>query len=266
MAKYARMPLIGNVLNVFGIGPTQIAGSLVGLDRHPVLIFRGWQLITAAGVAASVPLFSAVFRATGVARRPSTCSSAAAAALLTAVVAALYILPIATLQAGYWFDRYLLPVLPLLMVLISIGANRSMVSRSIAVGPVVGAALLAFYGVVAVSMTHDYLAWNRTRWQALELLLQETGSPREYVDGGFEFNGWFFGSSIEECNPQRARARHTSDRSWGDFTCIWDRRSAQYFVSPVVGAGNRVEQSHSFTRWFPPGKQQLYVLRRNLDQ
>ena len=48
---------------------------------------------------------------------------------------------------------------------------------------------LAFaYATVVVAATHDYLAWNRTRWMATRTLIEAGVLPRQ-IDGGYEFNG-----------------------------------------------------------------------------
>jgi hypothetical protein len=53
----------------------------------------------------------------------------------------------------------------------------------------VGCAGLA---LVALAGTHEYLSWNRARWQVLnELTDTQRIAPAE-IDGGLEFDGWHF--------------------------------------------------------------------------
>jgi len=53
-------------------------------------------------------------------------------------------------------------------------------------------ALVVFlYSVFTVGATHDYLSWNRTRWKASDYLMSEACISHRYIDGGFEFNGWY---------------------------------------------------------------------------
>jgi hypothetical protein len=47
------------------------------------------------------------------------------------------------------------------------------------------------YGGFTVAATHDYLSWNRVRWQALHHLMQEDQISLSHIGGGFEFNGWY---------------------------------------------------------------------------
>ena len=44
---------------------------------------------------------------------------------------------------------------------------------------------------MAVAATHDYLAWNRVRWNALQELTREAKVPFDRIQGGFEFYGWY---------------------------------------------------------------------------
>ena len=46
-------------------------------------------------------------------------------------------------------------------------------------------------GILTIGATHDYLSWNRVRWQALHNLMQEPQISPNDIDGGFEFNGWY---------------------------------------------------------------------------
>jgi hypothetical protein len=260
-AKYARMPLIGNVLETVGIGPSPIARSLVGfhLDAHTV--HRAWQIATVAAVVGALLLLRMLVAATRAALKARTSLDVGAPALFAVLMAVLYVLPIAALRPGNWFDRYLIALLaPLIALGVMRVSARPAPHRAL---PAVAAILIAVYGAFAVAAVHDYLSWNRTRWQALNALMQESRIPAERVDGGFEFNGWFFGNRLPLCNPEFRNRVDVSDRSWGDFTCVWSPAHTAYIASPAPGDGYVIERSHTFTRWLPPGEQKLYVLRRN---
>jgi hypothetical protein len=47
--------------------------------------------------------------------------------------------------------------------------------------------------IFSVFGTHDYLAWNRARWQALNYLTEDLKISPHKIDGGYEFNGWYIG-------------------------------------------------------------------------
>ncbi|RME92067.1 MAG: hypothetical protein D6772_17385 [Bacteroidetes bacterium] len=83
----------------------------------------------------------------------------------------------------YHFDRYMLPLLPFTLLLLR---PQAQVKKFVTL---VGLLLLLPMAWFSVAATHDYLAWNRVRWQALRTLEADGISPQE-IDGGFEYNGW----------------------------------------------------------------------------
>jgi len=84
----------------------------------------------------------------------------------------------------YHFDRYILPLIPVLLILILPTEKR--IKRNTAIGSWVLLLILMFYSIAG---TYDYLEWNKVRWQALSFLESE-GISADKIDGGFEYNGW----------------------------------------------------------------------------
>ncbi|HEX7478917.1 MAG TPA: glycosyltransferase family 39 protein [Polyangiales bacterium] len=84
--------------------------------------------------------------------------------------------------AQFIFDRYLLPLLPLILLL----------ALDVLPEPVVASRwallLLALGGLWAVAGTREYLSWNDARWAAVRALSAQ-GIPDDQVDGGYEVNG-----------------------------------------------------------------------------
>jgi hypothetical protein len=257
-AKFQRMPSAGNVLDVAGVGPSTISRPTRDLSA-PYPLHRGWQLVTALGVVgAAVLLRSSVEVARRVVARgrdPETVTTAVFA--ITAIV--LYLLPLGVLRQGYWFDRYLLPVLPLAMILAWTSSNASPQRAHGALG----ALLLVPYGLFAVAATHDYLSWSRARWQAVEVLLSEPGVSLEDVDagGGREVKGWHLGHRVTRCDGDRGRET-TAAPSWGDFSCLTRTGDERHVVSLSMKDGYRVTHEYVFSRWLPFRAQPFYVLRR----
>ena len=84
------------------------------------------------------------------------------------------------------FDRYLLPLVPLVTLL---GLRTYSASKGKTRAPLLGWAsliLLAYYGV---AQTHDYFTLLRARLK-LTTALQNHGIPRTKIMGGFEFDSW----------------------------------------------------------------------------
>lgn len=88
------------------------------------------------------------------------------------------------------FDRYFLPMVPCLIVVLlaspGIGERLARVAR-----PVLAAAwvAVALTGAFSVLGTHDFLATKRAQATALERLTAQ-GVPRDRIDSGWSFNGW----------------------------------------------------------------------------
>jgi hypothetical protein len=84
--------------------------------------------------------------------------------------------------ATFIFDRYLLPLLPA-VVLLGLDVAPSDLVRS----PVLIACLVVS-GLFSVAGTREYLSWNDARDRAVRALLAR-GVPDTDVDGGFEVDG-----------------------------------------------------------------------------
>jgi len=65
--------------------------------------------------------------------------------------------------------------------------------------------LIILMAIFSIISTHDYLAWNRARWQALHDLTVKENIPTTHIDGGFEFGGWYNFHEIEvEMDTQKS--------------------------------------------------------------
>jgi hypothetical protein len=107
------------------------------------------------------------------------------------VVAAVYCVPFG--YYGPWFDRYLLLEMSLLGLLLAVETTRSVGWQTPSPGfRLVTAATLALVSLgFGIGSAHDYLAWNRARWEAgRSLMVGGEGAP-DGIDGGFEFDNYF---------------------------------------------------------------------------
>ena len=96
------------------------------------------------------------------------------------------------------FDRYLLMVLPLLLIYISQALRDYGYSKFIFLTVLL---IMMAYGGIG---TYDYLSWQRTRWtMGKELIAQ--GVARQDIEGGYEWNGWYLYNHPElekDFNPE----------------------------------------------------------------
>ncbi|MBK7463773.1 MAG: hypothetical protein IPJ50_14310 [Betaproteobacteria bacterium] len=93
------------------------------------------------------------------------------------------------------FDRYLLPLVPIsILLLLSFNFEENVFEKN-SLG-YFALFLVVFYSVFSVFSTRDYLEWNRVRWIALNDLLTVDKVRPNQIDGGYEFNGLFLRCEI----------------------------------------------------------------------
>jgi 4-amino-4-deoxy-L-arabinose transferase-like glycosyltransferase len=152
------------------------------------------------------------------------------------------------------FDRYLLPVLPLLSVAIlrlkSRGNQepglRYMWWRWLLLAP------LALFGILA---QRDFMEHSSVRWEGAERLVA-TGVPREHINAGFEWLGWY----LFDEGAQRIRQR-------GDFSRVPFPPNAVldpvYMLSDVSLEGYVRVGALPYESWLSGGQtRQVLVLKR----
>jgi hypothetical protein len=103
------------------------------------------------------------------------------------------------------------------------------------------------FGLFAIGGTHDYLAWNQARWQALNDLMAKDGVSYKNIDGGFEFNGLYAYQSGYRIDPSKS--------PW------WVDRD-DYLISFGPVPGYMEMRRYPFERWLPPEEDHIFVLRR----
>ena len=149
-----------------------------------------------------------------------------------------------TLYMAFFFDRYLLVLLfPAVIVILAwwkeIGFSPSPLWLS--------AGLLAL-GIFTLGSAHDYLSWNRARWEGLAWLTEERGVPVNEIDGGMEFNGRYtYDTSGIHARP---------GKSW--WWVIDDR----YMVSFSRLRGYDIIRKIKYKCWLDFRNRDVYILKR----
>ncbi|MEO6076091.1 MAG: hypothetical protein ABIP56_04730, partial [Dokdonella sp.] len=189
-AWLVQMPTADNILVPSGLGTPLLRDQyLLRLDNIAPLPNAFWLVVTTLGLIGATLLLAllttvAITLVKHWQHRQLTDREGAAALLLISVAA--YLFPV-FLTA--FFDRYLLPAVPLLAVglaavLLPVNARLPNVRWH-----GLSLVLLAAFAAFAIAGTHDYLAWNRLRWQMLGDLMQQRQLTPAQIDGGSEFNG-----------------------------------------------------------------------------
>lgn len=138
------------------------------------------------------------------------------------------------LTGPFVFDRYLLPLLPLIWLLVLCELPTSLPR----LGPTV--AMITLVAVPSLALTREYLSWNAARKQAVDDL-QAAGTPTSDIDGGFELNGtWRFLETVR-------RTGHLNDAHYRWWTT--SRRYALSFA-PARPPCQTV-RSYPFWSWPP---------------
>lgn len=86
-----------------------------------------------------------------------------------------------------YFDRYILPLLPLFMLILVPGIESKM--SLVYPMKIIFSFFLAVFLTFGILATRHYLEWNRIRWELIRNIESE-GVPAEIIDGGHEYNGW----------------------------------------------------------------------------
>jgi hypothetical protein len=242
------MPLSGNVLYDFGLGPPLLRDRYVlGLQHLPRAPRELWLAVTIAAVIGSVPIVMSVF---AIGLRAATRSSPGKlepAMLCVWIVGVGYLVntAVTTSSPRYaLFDRYFIFALAPLMMLLAHERSRTLLSGHTGVFRAASLLTLTF-GVFAIGATHDYLAWNRARWNAADDLLRR-GVSSKHINGGFEFNGWH---GYDPSRPVKS------------VESLWVRGD-EYMVAFGPVKGFREVRSYPYRRWMPVGWGKIVVLRR----
>jgi hypothetical protein len=255
------MPLVGNILTISGIGPITLRDVYVLGLRHvpecPVSVHLALSVVAIAFGAMAACLV--VGMVTALLRREQLPAASQGGlrgpdgrqiglvrpqrAVLMFLLAAcgIYALPVLFER---FYDRYLIALLPALLAAMCAAARPRIPPRFLT-----GAAILLCAGTLAFSVaaTHDYLAWNRARWSALDMLTKERGIPPTVIDGGFEFNGWHL---------HRRDYRPRPGKSW------WWVEDDLYMVAMGPVEGYQTIDHRPFVRWLPARRDEILILRR----
>lgn len=175
-----------HVIDLSGIGPFTVHDGFnrdaPGLDRSTGIF---WLSMTFLAVVGTTAMLTAALRTPSALVREF--SERTGNTLFHVCVVLAYLVPFAVTD---YIDRYVLFVLPFVLVWM----HSVFVADAVPAGRLAQAVtvvLVSCYGVMSAVATHDYFAWNRARWEAIEFATQSLGANPRTLDGGFEYNGFF---------------------------------------------------------------------------
>jgi hypothetical protein len=238
------MPLSRNMLTTNSLGPLTLRDTYVlNLPDVPVTPHWLWLLATIVGVIGGTMLIHHVALHAWSLLRSRSADRVSAIHLMSFSVWIMY--AGLCILSGF-FDRYLLYLIPFSAVIFwSLGLAAQKPSRFLRTATL---AILAVFAVYDIAATHDYLAWNRARWDLLRHITEVHQISPNRIDGGYEFNGWYFYSKGYTSPP---------GKSW------WYVKDDEYVVSFGPIPGYHLAEMESFTRLIPPGLDSVFVLCRD---
>jgi len=233
------MPTVGNILLPQGLGPLPLRGSV---DHLP---YSFWGIVTALSVVGGVLLVRGVVASSAILiqkMRSSDLSVEDIIGIFFLAAMGAYMLPIV---AGGLYDRYLVPLVPFLLY-INTGGEPPQKNVGATIRNYSAAVLIVFFAAFAVLGTRDYLTWNRVRWEALAELQQTSRVSAHDIDGGFDYNGWFFLDPIY---------RDTVPR-------IFWNENARHVIAFSQIRGFKIVKDYEYFNWMPATVRKLVLLER----
>lgn len=90
-----------------------------------------------------------------------------------------------------FYDRYLIPTFAFLsLFIIAVPKDFRLITAPLLAVTSIYVIIIILFSAMG---THDYLAWNRARWQAVDYLTKDKKISMHRIDAGYEVNGWFLG-------------------------------------------------------------------------
>ena len=240
----------GHILVPFGVGPLTLHIFMMDINYPvtPIILEYIWKALTIIAVfSAALLVYYLLTTIRQTFQKPEKTESISPNWLKALVILSIlfYFLP---LGINGFYDRYLLILIPLLMIVVTISDPIISQSYSINAKTIsIASVIMLIYGGFTIGATHDYLSWNRVRWQALHDLMQKDQISPNHIDGGYEFNGWYLYDFNYKTKPGKS--------SW------WVDRDD--FMITFGSLPNYEELKRYPTgRWLPFGPETIFILRK----
>jgi hypothetical protein len=244
---FGMAPWLFNIVTIKGvIGALELSGS-----RPTVLplivrgIISGLVLMTTYFLAARSIEFAVDFRQSFV-RLRHFCATADSRPILAIFAIAYSGLMVIRAAQDQVFDRYSLPLIPILAVFLLRG-------RSLALAwP-----LLAIYGIYAVASTQDNLALSAARRAAVDRL-EAHGVPCTEIAGGFEYD---FYTQLEESGRINRYGITNPTRPFNDFEGLTPALKCRYRLEFPRSSDTEPSQFGriDYVSWLPPFHRTVYI-------
>ena len=244
------MPYVPQYLATWGLGPADIQGGRPDLvsSRN---VLAAFTLVVGAAAVVGVALIG---RKAAASPAPGRAGAGLVATILAAQVAG--VLPPSLhfqnpVPAGILtttLDRYLLPMLPLVLCL-AVWAVAGLRVPSWPAWVVTGV-----FAVVAVGGTRDFLVFQRTIWD-LATAANAAGIENHRLDAGAQWDGEHLYQGWDGRPPSRP------DRPWWVNLFAWTTDSSFVVATRPLPGHVEVERT-TYDMWLGPAENPLFLLRR----
>jgi hypothetical protein len=242
---WGNIPL-GNIFFNFGIGPRLLRdSSILNINNHPAISNFTLNSIRVICFVGAILLFYQIFNFLfnlNKYKTPYALSESVNIRLMSMIYSILlfgtFVIP------SFFFDRYLIQLLfPLIIVILPAIKEINFRDKT----PAFAIIIIFIFSTFSVLATHDYLAWNRARWQGLNYLVNDLKKAPNMIDGGFEFNGWY----------QSAPINSSENKSW------WFVDNDKYILTFGPIQNFTILKAFPYTQYIPFEKRNIYILTKD---
>ncbi|HFB99827.1 MAG TPA: hypothetical protein ENJ53_03375, partial [Phaeodactylibacter sp.] len=145
----------------------------------------------------------------------------------------------------YFFDRYSIIAFPFFILLLIPPHTNFDIPNFF---KILGIACFAIISIFSISATHDYLSWNRARWDATNYALDELKIPYDQLSGGFEYKKMYNFTSY-------------GPTDWEDME-YWNTSKEQYKLAFSPQCKYNVIKPVPYFRYLPPKQDTMYLLKK----
>jgi 4-amino-4-deoxy-L-arabinose transferase-like glycosyltransferase len=263
----ARMPYLSQFVGPSGIGPpNDVHGG-----RQPLLSPTGQDWLTGVCVVAAIILAIVLFSRLGTrSQRPAQRGVGAVIALLVGQGVAAVISSYPLRDTAISRDRYLLPLVPLVIAL-ALWCVRGV--RLVA--PIAWSGVVLF-AAVSIGGVHDFLSFQSTVWQTAAAA-HRSGVPYRSLDGGAAWDAYHLYEYSYKNDVHLEFPTHLSKReirtlkrlklSKNDSDPWWigyyaPATNGEYVVSAEPLLSYRVVSTRTWYSWFRQDGQTVYLLKK----
>jgi 4-amino-4-deoxy-L-arabinose transferase-like glycosyltransferase len=262
----ARMPYLSQFVGPSGIGPpNDVRGG-----RDPLLTPTGQDWLTLVTVLAAVVLALVVFSRLGHRTPGSPRGVGVVVALLAGQAVAVVVSSWPLHDTAISRDRYLLPLVPLVIALLLWAVREVKL-----VTPVAWAGI-AVFAAIGIAGVHDFLTFQSTVWKTAASV-HASGVPYKDIDGGAAWDAYrlyeysykknvklkpLTGLTKKELR-QLSKLRlseNDSDPWWIGYYA--PATTSEYVVSAEPLLGHRVIGKRTWHSWFRQRDETVYLLRK----